>query len=458
MKKHLLTIFFFSIFTCSYAQQFPKDSLLYNGPRSKMINLVILPDGYTSAELSKFQTDATTFMNSFMLESPFTEYKNYFNVYTIKVPSKQSGAKHPHTAADCGSDVTVLNPDNYFQSSFDTNGIDRLLYYNYNIVNTTLINNFPQWDIVLVLVNSTKYGGSGGEFAVASTNSRSSVVARHEIGHSFGGLIDEYYPGPGYMVDRNNLTKVSSPSLVRWKNWIGINDIGVYPFTEDPTWYRPHQNCRMRFNNAPSFCSYCKEILVEKIHDITNPINNYTPSETTINANSQPIIFTVNTFKPIPNTLKFKWMLDGNLLSNKSDSHTLNVSKSSHTLTVTVIDTTSFVKDASHSSTHLYSVQWKINSLPTDITVKPLEYKAQVNAYPNPFMDHLTIEYTLEKPSDIQVDLYDLNGIFIKTLVKHQNLAAGDYKNTTSINADKGIYLVRFSIDNMIFTKRVMKQ
>jgi hypothetical protein len=463
MKHPFITALFLAVYMVSFGQQFPKDSLLYNGSRDKMINLVILPDGYTSAELSKFKTDATSFMNGFFMQSPFTQYKNYFNVYIVNIPSSQSGAKHPHTASDCGTDVSVLNPITYFQSSFDYGGIDRLLVPNYSIVGTALMNNFPQWDIVLVIVNSNKYGGSGGMYAAASTNVSSAEIAIHEIAHSFGLLRDEYYPGASYMVETTNNTKASSPTSVRWKNWVGNNSIGVYSFSEDPSWYRPHQNCKMRYLGVP-FCSYCSEVIIERIHSLTNPITNYIPSSSNINGSSMPLPFSINTLKPTPNTLKITWVLDGNLCSKNNETYTLNsssLSQGTHTLTATVIDTTSLVKNDSHASAHLYSVQWKINILPTDISIATLQFKTQVNAYPNPFLDNLTIAYTLEKSSDVQVDLYDINGLFIKTLEQQHNLPAGEHKKTADVsqlNLPKGLFFLKFTMDNQSFTKSVIKE
>lgn len=53
----------------------------------------------------------------------------------------------------------------------------------------------PFYDIALILVNSTKYGGGGGSYAVASINSYSYEIMLHEMGHSIAGLADEYWAG-----------------------------------------------------------------------------------------------------------------------------------------------------------------------------------------------------------------------------------------------------------------------
>jgi len=100
MKRLLLLLTLMLISITTIAQTFPTQAIFNNGDDSKRINLVILPDGYQSSELNDFVTDATAFTNAMFSQSPFLEYKNYFNVYVILVPSQESGADHPATAND----------------------------------------------------------------------------------------------------------------------------------------------------------------------------------------------------------------------------------------------------------------------------------------------------------------------------------------------------------------------
>ena len=82
------------------AQVFEVDTIQYNGSISSRINLVILGDGYQESELNQFALDAGNFSTEFFTQSPYREYRNYFNVFIIKVPSDESGASHPGTAPD----------------------------------------------------------------------------------------------------------------------------------------------------------------------------------------------------------------------------------------------------------------------------------------------------------------------------------------------------------------------
>lgn len=153
MKRFALNIILVCISLSIVGQTFDVDTLQYNGSSDTHINIVILGDGYKENELGNFSNDARKMSGALFNEVPFLNYQNYFNVFIIKVPSNESGA-----AMNPGSPV-----DNYFGSTFNYAGIDRLLVPTRNdrIVNV-LAHNFPEYDQVFMIVNSSKYGGSGG--------------------------------------------------------------------------------------------------------------------------------------------------------------------------------------------------------------------------------------------------------------------------------------------------------
>lgn len=371
MKKCLFLILVIHTVFSAASQTFPMETLVNNGDINKLINIVILGDGYTSSQQDQFKTDAQAITNYLFNTTPFKEYKNYFNVVIIKVPSAQSGAKHPATATDVNEPVIpVSNPNNYFGSTFDYGGIHRLLVpVNNAAVSAVLANNFPQYDQVLMIVNSTEYGGSGGAFATSSINSSAPEIAMHELAHSFAGLADEYWAGDSYAQERANLTKQTNPGLVKWKNWYGLNNIGIYQHGSSGTaaqWYRPHQSCKMRYLGY-NYCSVCTETIIEKIHDLTGPINSFSPANNTSITAATGINFNVNTIKPIPNTLEVSWSLNGVQIVNNSESYQLNLAnltQGTNTLVAKVIDKTDLSKADSHPSVHQYLVTWTIQYTP----------------------------------------------------------------------------------------------
>src|SRR5262249_921481 len=62
----------------------------------------------------------------------------------------------------------------------------------------------PQWHMILALVNTTIYGGGGGQVATFSMAPNAFQIAIHEMGHTAFGLADEYEYWAGGGVDKNS--------------------------------------------------------------------------------------------------------------------------------------------------------------------------------------------------------------------------------------------------------------
>ena len=363
----------------SQEQVFTVDTLFRNGERTNRINFVYISDGYQSAELNTFITNANTINNSMFSQTPFADYKNYFNTYAIRVPSNQSGAKHPGTAADEASVVPaqpVANPDNYFQSTFDYASIHRLLVPQNNTdIYNVLASNLPDYDQPFAVVNSSYYGGSGGAVATASADPSSAEVAIHEIGHSFAGLADEYWAGPTYAAERPNMTQDNNPATIKWKNWLGINSIGIYPHAEDPTWFRPHESCKMRFLGY-AFCSVCTERLIDRIHELVNMIDSITPTATSFTlSNTNDVDFSVTTVQTIPSTIGVNWYLNASTTPFATNQENVTVPFASlldgnNTVRAEVLDSTTLSKSYLAAAGYINSITWTVNkpsSLPVHL-------------------------------------------------------------------------------------------
>jgi hypothetical protein len=189
-----------------------------NGSPADRWNLVIVGDGYQAGELGQFATNAQDVVDALFAAPPFNEPGGLFtgpltsavNVFRVDVSSTDSGADDP---ALCGGPGTVAAT--YFDSRFCNSGVRRLLLANTANVITTINTEVPQWHAILVLVNSTVYGGGGGQIATASLAPGALEIALHELGHSAFGLADEYeyWAGCGTDTDRNN-HPVAEPSEV----------------------------------------------------------------------------------------------------------------------------------------------------------------------------------------------------------------------------------------------------
>ena len=470
MKRLLFYILL--IINSSYvsAQIFDVASIKQSGDTDKRINLVILSDGYQDTEITKFESDATSFMNDMFSQSPFIEYVDYFNVYIIKVPSNESGADHPGTATDVSEPASpITTVDNYFNATFDSFGFHRLLFYeidgNYANntqakINSVLADNFPEYDQAIILVNSDVYGGSGGEFPMSSTGTSANEIAIHELGHSLFNLKDEYYPGDASAAEAINMTQENNTGLVKWKNWIGLNGINIYPYGTSgiaATWNRPHQNCKMRYLGVP-FCSVCKEGIVEKIHAIISPIDSYTPISNTVDNPTFPIDFNLTLIKPIPNTLESTWTLNTLNFANNVDGVSVletDLVEGTNTLTSIVNDATTLLKVNNHETIHVYTVTWTINYSALGIEdINSFVNNLSITAYPNPTIDVINFKFENSNNLNLKVDIVSVGGKKLKSiLVSNYQTQQLDMSDLST-----GIYIANFYTNNvLVASKRIVK-
>lgn len=450
MKALLATILTLSIFCGSYAQEFELDTLLFNGAVENRINYVILGDGYLESQLPTFKNDAQNLVFKLFQVTPYEEYKDYFNVFSISVPSQESGAANDPN--------NLIN--NYFGSTFNYAGIGRLLVPTKNSkVTEVLVNHFPSYDQVFMLVNSSRYGGSGGWVATASTNEQSSEVAIHELGHSYANLADEYWAGEQYARETHNMTKETSPDRIRWKNWLGDEEVTIIPHTEDPDWQKPHENCKMQYLGVP-FCAVCREQFVRTTQGLISTIDEYAPI--TLNNLSEKITFEVGLVVPNPNTLKIEWFLNEEKIDsilNSVDLEKTSLDAGNNELRVNVYDSTVFDR---RMILYVHSVNWNIyNSITSSQSRTTMERqeeaeeeiitsldevikdKLMLEVYPNPTTDRLKIDFTIQRPGMVQLSLLDVKGKLITAVSLGRGPGEHHYEFDMK-GFEQGIYFLRF--------------
>ncbi|MEO7272624.1 MAG: M64 family metallopeptidase, partial [Vicinamibacterales bacterium] len=243
------------------AQAEPVTAVRFSGSGANRVDVVILGDGYTAAEIAsgKYATDIETFVQRVFAQEPYLEYQAYFNVRRVDVTSVESGSDHPElgTARNTALDGT-----------YNCSGIQRLVCINLTKVNDVLSRSAlapTEKDIILVVVNDTTYGGSGGSIAVSSTNVSSAEIILHELGHSFGLLADEYGGPPPPACNSAvepaavNATRATTRGTIKWNHWIDAGTaIPTLSFTNgvpglyagaaycDAGLYRPTLDSKMR--------------------------------------------------------------------------------------------------------------------------------------------------------------------------------------------------------------------
>ncbi len=250
-----------------------------SGNHHKKLDVVILPEGYTKAEMGKFKDDCERFVDYFFEVEPFKSNKNKVNFWAVNAPSEESGTDIP------GSGVwknTILN------SNFYTFGIERYLTTS-DINSVRNLAAYAPYDQIYILVNTSKYGGGGifNYYNLCGSNIRSArEVFTHEFGHAFAALADEYAYGSTKAEDLYNLevepwmvnistladfdlkwkdlvendTPIPTPNSSAYKNKVGAFEGGGYVAKKI---YRPSDNCKMKSNSTNNFCPVCYRAVYE---------------------------------------------------------------------------------------------------------------------------------------------------------------------------------------------------
>ena len=248
---------------------------------TKAVDIVILPEGYTQAEMGKFIKDCDFFVKSMFSYAPYDRYRESFNIRGVMAPSAESGCTMP-------GDHIYKNTVMHF--SFWTFDSERYCMSTDNRDIRNLAGQVP-YDQIYILVNTEKYGG-GGIYnfycSSASSNGFSSDVIIHEFGHGFAGLADEYYndeigydhmynlvlepwePNITTLVDFNNKwgdmlnkkTPVPTPREPKYEQTIGVFEGGGY---EPKGMYSPHMDCLMKTFKGHDFCPVCQRAIERMI-------------------------------------------------------------------------------------------------------------------------------------------------------------------------------------------------
>ncbi|WP_225206952.1 M64 family metallopeptidase [Novosphingobium huizhouense] len=285
-------------------------SIRTTGASADRIDIVFVAEGYTAEERDKFLADAKNASDYILskdnsrLNDPFATYSTIINASAVFVASNQSGYSTNTETRD-----TAFGSKAYLSDG-------RLVYGNSGKVNQALSDlSGNARDIVIVLINSDKYGGAGGDVAWATAgNPLSFEIALHEIGHSFAGLQDEYVDTaiansyPLSVLDHSaHVSTKSSPEDVPWKDWIGYTDelgtVGVYEggyYRATGVW-RATETSKMLYLDTP-FSAPEKEAFIDRFYGAT---------ENLVTAQRQTVLTKLGVTTPDNKLFDFAWSVDG---------------------------------------------------------------------------------------------------------------------------------------------------
>jgi IgA Peptidase M64 len=339
------------------------------------LDLLIMGDGYTAGETSKFHTDAQRLATQFLGIPPYNAYRSFVNVTMHFVASAQSGADHPN-CEDGGTDPKEGTfVDTAFDATYCSQNLQRLLTVSEAKV-FAAARAVPDWDLVLVIVNDTMYGGAGGALSVVSTNINAIAVAQHEFGHSFTGLADEYStPYPTYPLCSDlqiignrcepNVTDQTSRAAIKWGPWISsstalptpssFSGLGLFLGARYQTtgFYRPKHDCLMHHLGV-AFCEVCAQAFVLRLYNGWRPgarinlIDDAAPSDANVNTVAgQALTFTATVLQPDGGSARVRWLVDGvEQADATAPVFTYTPAPGTHTVELRVSDPTTLVNPA----------------------------------------------------------------------------------------------------------------
>lgn len=163
-------------------------TIIKQGKDNNRITITIIGDGYTESERQTYFDDVNRLVDDMFKGETFKSYLPMFNIYAVFVPSNESGITDRDKKdtifglyrSPIGSKRGIM-PGN-------TRNIEKALdlapaYANYPII----------------IANDDYYGGLGGRYAITTRSIQSgSMVLRHELGHNFSNVGEEYDGGGVY--------------------------------------------------------------------------------------------------------------------------------------------------------------------------------------------------------------------------------------------------------------------
>ena len=257
----------------------PYETLQQANDTSRCIHIAFVAEGYTNAEMDTYIKDAKDATEAIFAHEPFKSARDRFNIIAVKSVSNESGTSEPSKG---------IWKDTSLSSHFDTFYSNRYLTtLNLATLHDRLAG--TPYEHIIILVNTDEYGGGGilNSYVLSMTHHPMfKPVVAHEFGHSFGGLADEYaydfeqipmYPHDVEPWEPNITTRHDFHG--KWEKLIQPGTPIPTPESENPdtisskiglfegagysmkSVYRGMQDCRMRTNENPEFCTICRNAL-----------------------------------------------------------------------------------------------------------------------------------------------------------------------------------------------------
>ncbi len=291
IKILLITILCISLYACSDDDndrfqpviaediEFFEDGeveMLFDNAGADGITMVFIGDGYIKEDLGKiygtYRADAERYFESLFSKEPFASYQEHFNAAIIYTESQSRSIPENES-----QDSTALNSyayEGWTGRDFYGANHDKVDFYKNKLPIGYVTNSNT-----LIVLNERTGGNACFGCDVAFSGNASEFTMVHEVGHSFGGLGDEYELQNQNTPDVSfipNLDNTDDLTEIKWSHFIdlpGYSNVGAYEgggYVATGIW-RPQQESIMRGGStifADLFNGPSREAIVKRIYEI----------------------------------------------------------------------------------------------------------------------------------------------------------------------------------------------
>jgi hypothetical protein len=462
------------------AQELPPNRVVplqVTGSPEERLNLLIFGDGYTAQDMPKFWADVDKLLNVQWSIEPFKSYRSYFNVYVIEVESPVSGISCDPDDGNVRRDTPLRLQyaancpagENARGVTFGEGGREML-----NRLAAQIPGVVPENRQTLSVANTRTYGGIGGTDATTTGSApQGPLVSVHELGHSLGGLQDEYphsargVPGGDYTGGEPSSIHHTTYTLdemregqLKWWRWIGEEShsggvIGRYESGLSRTTgvFRPSEHSLMRWIGY-YFDQVSHERMIQRISGRRGTAAMAVRSRPEGEVGPNEVLW-VETGQPSSHVLDVTWTVNGQELPNPHNSRSLPLGPLTlapgAVVRVTVVDPTAHVRDPEIRSgpTMTQTRTWTVGSAQAGATNVPAAFTSSTPTDRPVAADHVVYVETTHPVDRVDPVIWRLgaselpnpgNSRFIE--LSKLSLPAGNHTLSATVGSETKSWLI----------------
>jgi len=305
------------------------------GPPERRIDVAVMGDGFTIAgsDQAKEEKWAELCTEVLFHEKAYSEYRNYFNFYYVRLASLEEGVD-PQLSPEERAKIEKRNRQRRRKKKIDFNtaldakaagpqgqvAMNRSLVYKWLEIANKDVPGCGDDRYVIAFAKFGRLGMGGG--GIANVGRPDKSITTHEFGHAFVRLLDEYTgnpnpPPPGFarQLRAANASMTPDPDKVPWAHMLKahVKGVGIYEggATFNKGVWRPARTCAMNAAGATAYCPVCREAAILVIYEYVDPIDATEPARggEVAAVQGDKTMILVTPMQPRRHSLKARWFV-----------------------------------------------------------------------------------------------------------------------------------------------------